>query len=442
MSNIHTAVIQAGGMGTRLRSITNDLIPKPMVMLCGKPMLQWQIENLKTNGVYNIYIVIGHLGEVIQKYFENGSRFGVNIEYIKEEIPLGSAGALYYIKEKLVEDNFILIYSDVMFDIDFERMENFHIQKKAYISLLVHPNMHPYDSDIIEINKDDCVTGILSKNTKRMYWYNNCVNSGIFIVSRDVVQNITKCEKLDFEKNIIMRYLPMGRVFGYKTTEYVKDAGTVTRLCEVQDAFMKYIPQKRNLLIKQKCVFLDRDGTINKYKGLLYKEDDLELENGVVEAISQINNSEYLAIVITNQPVVARGLCSISDIENIHRKLETLLGNQGVYLDDIAYCPHHPEKGFEGENKVYKIECKCRKPNIGLIEKMAEKYNINLEESYFVGDTTVDIKTGKNAGMKTVLLRTGEGGKDGKYHCLPDFVVSDLQEAVKLIINSGGYDGL
>ena len=161
--------------------------------------------------------------------------------------------------------------------------------------------------------------------------------------------------------------------------------------------------------------------------------NEFELIDGVSKAIKKMNESGYLTIVVTNQPVVARGLCQIEDVERIHRKMETLLGQEGVYLDDICYCPHHPDKGYPEENPAYKIPCHCRKPDIGMLEDCVRKYNIDLAASWVVGDTTVDIQTGKNAGTKTALVLTGDAGKDGKYHVQPDLVARDLLEAIKEI---------
>ena len=123
----------------------------------------------------------------------------------------------------------------------------------------------------------------------------------------------------------------------------------------------------KNLARKQKAIFLDRDGTINKYVGFLTNIDEFELLPGVIEAIKKINASGYLAIVVTNQPVIARGEVSYGELEEIHNKMETLLGQKGAYLDAIFYCPHHPHKGYEGERPEYKIECECRKPKPGML---------------------------------------------------------------------------
>lgn len=186
---------------------------------------------------------------------------------------------------------------------------------------------------------------------------------------------------------------------------------------------------------KNKCIFLDRDGTINVYKCLLHKKDDLILEEKAAEAIKMINNSEYLCIVVSNQPVVARNICTLQDVWEINKKLEELLHRaNGAYLDDIFICPHHPDKGYPEENKKYKIICDCRKPKIGMIKEAAEKHNIDLSKSYIIGDATIDIMTGINAGLKTILVKTGLGGTDNKYNVKPDYVAENLLEAVRFII--------
>lgn len=186
--------------------------------------------------------------------------------------------------------------------------------------------------------------------------------------------------------------------------------------------------------MKTKCIFLDRDGTINVYKGLLYRSEDLILYPNSAKAIRMINESDYLCIVVSNQPVVARNLCTIEEVWNINKKMEILLKKQGAYLDDIFICPHHPDKGYPEENPDYKIDCDCRKPKIGMILEAQKKYDIDLSQSYIVGDTTIDIQTGKNAGLKTILVKTGLGGTDSKYKIEPDFVAEDLFDAIKIVL--------
>ena len=300
--------------------------------------------------------------------------------------------------------------------------------------MFVHPNVHPFDSDLVVCDAAGRVQRFDSKHNVRDYWYQNCVNAGFYLMDRSICDRVPKGQKTDLEKDILSAMIADGAaVYGYRSPEYIKDVGTVERIRRAEQELTSGFIAGRNLNKPQRAIFLDRDGTINRKNGLVYQEDQFELEPCAVEAIRAINSSGYLAIVVTNQPVVARGLCQIEDVERIHRKMETLLGQEGVYLDDICYCPHHPDKGYPEENPAYKIPCHCRKPDIGMLEDCVRKYNIDLAASWVVGDTTVDIQTGKNAGTKTALVLTGDAGKDGKYHVQPDLVARDLLEAIKEI---------
>ena len=431
------AVIMAGGKGTRLLELTKDELPKPMMPVNGKPILEWQIECLAANDITEICLVIGHLGEKIKEYFGDGSGFGVSLIYYSEDVPLGTAGALAHLKHFLVDDYFLLVYGDVIFDIDINRMEKFHKRKKCAATLFVHPNSHPYDSDLVVLDSEDRVIGSDSKKNVRNYWYKNMVNAGFYIVSNELIKNIPETGKTDLEKEILFcDYGIKAGIYGYVSTEYIKDAGTIDRIHRVEEDIKNGVVAAKNLSKPQKCVFLDRDGVLNKYVGLLSDIDRLELEDTAVKAMSRLNTSQYLAIIITNQPVVARGLCSIEEVEEIHKKLETKLGENHVYADDIFYCPHHPDKGYPEENPAYKIDCRCRKPKTGMLMTAAVKHNIDLTNSWFIGDTTVDIQTGVNAGMKTVLVKTGEAGGDGKYDVTPDFVAENVLQAVESILSS------
>jgi len=432
------AVIMAGGRGTRLAGLTRDEIPKPMAPLLGKPLLLWQLEALKREGITEVLLVIGHLGHVIQDYFGSGEKFGLHIQYFREERPLGTAGALARIRPML-EETFFLIYGDVLFDIDLSRMERFHRQKMALATLFVHPNAHPFDSDLIEMDENQRVIRFDSKHNVRDYWYENCVNAGLYLMERAICGRLPDRERLDLEADLLARLCQEdGAIYAYHSPEYIKDIGTVERIRAAEEDLKNGSVAARNLRQPQRAVFLDRDGTVNVYKGLIYSAEQFELETDAAKAIRKINRSGYLAIVITNQPAAARGLCGIEEIEEIHRKMQTLLGREGAFLDAVRYCPHHPDKGYPGENPAYKISCRCRKPDIGMLEDCAEKFHISLADSWFVGDTTVDIQTGKNAGTKTALVLTGEAGTDRKFDVKSDLVCADVLEAVERILGKEG----
>lgn len=400
------AVIMAGGRGTRVASV-NGALPKPMLPICGKPVLLHQIECLRRQGITRITLVIGYLGEQIEAFFGDGSRFGVRIDYIREDTPLGTAGALYYLKGKMTDD-LLLINGDLIFDLDFQRLMAFHKSHPAQATLLAHPNDHPYDSGILLADAEGRVSGWLTKEEERG-WYHNCVNAGIHVLSPELLEGMREPRKLDLDREVLKPLIPSGKVYVYRTPEYVKDMGTPERISQVEQDLQSGLIERKNLSRKQRAVFLDRDGTINKYVGFLRKPEEFELLEGVAEAVRRINRSGYLAIVATNQPVIARGEVTWEGLDEIHRKMETLLGQEGAYLDDIFICPHHPDRGFLGEVPEYKVECDCRKPKPGMLLKAAEKYNIDLAESWMLGDTPQDVQAGEAAGCRAVMLGEGHG---------------------------------
>ena len=395
-------VIMAGGKGTRISSIASD-IPKPMIKIDGKPVLEHEIECLRIQGFNDIIITVSHLGNIIMDYFGDGKAFGVNIEYYFEEEPLGNAGALFKIKDRLTED-FLLLNADAVFDIDFKKFVSYHKEKGGLVTLFTHPNSHPYDSGLIIADENGSVLNWLAKEDERPKYYRNRVNAGLHVISPKVLDVVIDTPKIDLDRQLLKPLSGTGKMFVYDSPEYVKDMGTPERYESVTRDFVNGIVKGKNLSNKQKAVFLDRDGTINKYVGFMRDIESFELIDGVADAIKEINKSGYLAIVVTNQPVIARGEVTYEELNLIHNKMETLLGNEGAYLDAIYYCPHHPHSGYEGEIPELKYDCDCRKPKPGMLLKAAKDYNIDLSQSYMVGDSENDVEAGNAAGCKSVLL--------------------------------------
>ena len=427
-----TAVIVAGGMGTRMAAAYPG-VPKCLVPIDGKPIIVRQIEAFRAACFDDIVVTVGHLGQSIRDTLADGAGLGVTIRYVEEEQPLGTGGALYHLRG-MVNEDFLVALGDIVFDVDLQRMALFHCNHLSKVTLAVHPNDHPYDSDVVIAAREGGVTGFLSKKGERPGLYPNLVNSGLYMFSPSVLQGLHTLQKLDLDRDIVVPLIPEGRIKAYRTTEYIKDAGTPERCREVSDAVASGRVAARNLRNRQAAVFLDRDGTLNKHRGLIHRPEDLELEQTAADAVRRLNLSRYLAICITNQSVIARNLCGLDELQDIHSKLDTLLGRKGAYLDDLFFCPHHPDRGYVEERPEYKIHCNCRKPNTGLVSEAAVRYNIDLSRSWFVGDSTADIRTGTSAGARTILVKTGEAGQDGKYSVRPTHRASDLQMAVARIL--------
>lgn len=429
-------IIMAGGIGSRISELYPN-IPKPLIPINGIPVLEREIYSLRDQGFIDITLTVSHMGDQIIDYFGDGSKYGVSIKYFVEKTRLGTAGALLKMRDQLTED-FLLINGDVVFNVDFNRMVEFHRSHDGWVTLFTHPNSHPYDSGLLITDENLSVQYWLSKEDERPVYYKNRVNAGLHIISPIILDQLNidtkiigtkdvstgKTIKIDLDRHLLKPLSGSGKMFCYDSPEYVKDMGTPERYWSVVADFNAGIVEAKNLKNKQKAIFLDRDGTINQYVGFLRDINRFKLLGGVAEAIKKINSSGYLCIVVTNQPVIARGEVSIEELDGIHNKMETLLGLEGAYIDGIYYCPHHPHKGYKGEIIELKMECECRKPKPGMLYKAAAEFNIDLTQSWMVGDGENDIKAGIAAGCKTALItETCESfGQNASVRSLLDFV--------------------
>ena len=440
-------VIMAGGRGTRISELFPD-IPKPLIPIknaegISRPVLQWEIESLVSQGFSDIVLTVSYMHKKIESYFGDGSNYGCTISYYIEETPLGNAGALFKLRESLGEAPFLLLNADSVFEIDFNRMVKFHQEHDALVTLFTHPNSHPYDSGLIITSEGGAVENWLTKEEKRPEFYKNRVNAGLHIIDPAILdmsgidanlvgkvdEETGKVYKVDLDRQLLKPLCNTGRMYCYDSPEYVKDMGTPERYEAVCRDFESGTVAAKNLSHKQRAIFLDRDGTINKYVGFLRNINDFELIDGVSEAIRLINESGFLAIVATNQPVIARGEVSTSQLNEIHNKMETLLGQAGAYIDGLYYCPHHPHKGYEGEIAELKIDCDCRKPKPGMLIQASHDFNIDLSNSWIIGDGENDVRCGKNARCKTALIKANDSDDFGA-----DITGSSLLEIVKKIL--------
>jgi D,D-heptose 1,7-bisphosphate phosphatase len=433
-NNTRQAVILAGGKGTRLHSRLNGL-PKPMAPILGKPLLQHLIEQCATNGITDIRLLIAYRGEVIKDNFGDGNQIGVTIQYYMEDQARGTAGALLDVLEDL-DDQFLVIYGDTYFDVDLNKLWSFHIDRNADTTLFLHPNDHPQDSDLVEIDQYLKVTEIHTYPHPDHQWHQNLVNAALYMFNKTALIGMKlPLQRPDIAKNLFPKMLELGKsLYGYVSTEYIKDMGTPERLdCVEQDIISGKVAALSSN-VQKSALFLDRDGVINHEVNHLSDLEQLELLPGVGKAIRKANQAGILVVVITNQPVIARGDITEMDLRIIHNKLETLLGYERAYIDALYYCPHHPDSGFDGEVSELKIECDCRKPSAGLLLQAAKKLNISLRESWMVGDSTSDILAAIHAGVRNILVRTGYAGRDGKYSCVPDYVAANLGDAVDWVV--------
>jgi len=428
------AILLAGGKGTRLNTLSIDT-PKPMVQIFDRPLIQYQVELCKKFGFDDIHILIHYRGNVIREYLGDGRKFDLKITYHKERTLRGTAGAVLEILDKL-SDVFLVIYADTFLNVNLEKFYLSHQTNKSDATLFIHPNNHPYDSDLIELDEDGYIKHIHQYPHTSEIWMQNLVNAALYVINKKTLIGDYSLLKInDFAKDLFPKLLDeKKKLFAYISSEYIKDIGTPDRLNDLLLDIKSNKVDKLSSSIKKQAIFLDRDGVLNSEVGHIKRPKELKMIEGVAEGIKKINDNGSLAVIVTNQPVVARGDCSEIELKNINNKLETLLGRDSAYLDAIYYCPHHPESGHKGEISALKIKCNCRKPNTGLLSQATKNMNISLSNSWLIGDTTTDILTAQKFGIKSILLRTGFAGQDYKYSVVPDYTFFDFNSAIDWIV--------
>jgi D,D-heptose 1,7-bisphosphate phosphatase len=429
------AVILAGGKGTRLASMLNGL-PKPLVDVCGKPLLLHQLELLCAHGFTDAVVMVSHRAEAIRQW-QVGVDLPISVRLIDDGEPRGTAGAVLAALGEL-EPEFLVMYGDTMLCVDLTRFWVWHhAVPGADVSLFLHPNDHPHDSDLVEIDETGRIVAFHAYPHPADAWLPNLVNAALYVVRRESLR--AWCETvgpIDFAKDLFPRMLAAGATLrGYASPEYIKDAGTPERLQRVRNALTSGAIRRASLNEPRKAVFLDRDGTLNVERGLIRRPEDLKVFPFAGSAIRRLNEAEWRTVLVSNQPVIARGEVTEAELRHIHARLETEIGRDHAYFDRIYICPHHPDGGFPGERIELKIRCDCRKPEPGLIFNAQKDLNIDLARSWYVGDSTADLGAAENAGVSSILVETGHGGLDRRYPHEARFTVANVLEAAAFILD-------
>jgi len=219
------AVILAGGKGTRLAKLTKNT-PKPLIKVGGKPVIEHQVLLLREYGIKEIWILSGFLGDKIKEYFQNGKKLDVNIHYCKEKKLLGTAGALLQLENEIKED-FLVFSGDVMLNFDLKRFIKYHHQKNGIASIIVHPNDHPIDSDLVEVDKEGQIISLLKRPHASGLTFRNLSIASVYIFSPKIFKYIPIKIKSDIEKDILPLILKSkAKIYAYNSPEYFKDIGT------------------------------------------------------------------------------------------------------------------------------------------------------------------------------------------------------------------------
>jgi len=390
---------------------------------------------LEEAGVNDVIVLVNHRADAIQAFFEEWD--GARVTLVDDGAPKGTAGAALAAIDRFAE-RFVVVYGDTLFDVDLKHMLADHVSSGADATLFLHPNDHPQDSDLVEVDRDGWITSFHPYPHPDGKDFRNLVNAALYVCNRTALEPWRNFSGTpDFAKDLFPAMLRGGaRLRGYISMEYIKDLGTPARLDKVERHLREGRVERASRRQPQAAVFVDRDGTLNRLRGYVRSPDEMELLPGAANGVRRLNDAGLKAILVTNQPVLARGDCDWPMMDRIHARLDMLLGAGGAYLDDLRVCPHHPDRGFEGECSELKIVCACRKPSPGMIVDACQAWNLDPQASWMVGDSTADIGAAAAAGVTSILVLTGESGRDGKHEAQPDFVARDFEAAVEFIVEA------
>ncbi|MFH1811575.1 MAG: HAD-IIIA family hydrolase [Pseudomonadota bacterium] len=402
------AAIVAGGRGTRLGSLA-ETVPKPWLPVAGRPLIARHLDLLAQAGIDQVTVCVGHLASVIVRELPALAPAGIDLHVVSEDEPAGSAGCLARAFENL-EQPLLVIFGDVVVDMDLAGLLKAHRSHPGCsATVVVHPNDHPQDSDLVELDGDGRVQALHRKPHPADLDVANLVVAGVFVLEPELLRTIPRHSCVDLVHDLLPAALERGQIVaGHRSTEYLKDMGTPERYAEVQHAWSAGVVARMRAGAERPVAFLDRDGTLNRYVGLIAHPDQIELLPGAAAAVRRLNRAGVCTVVVTNQPVVARGLCDEALLDRIHGRLEMLLGRQGAFVDRLYYCPHHPDRGFSGENPAFKIVCDCRKPAPGLIRRAQRELGLGLRRAAMFGDSQRDFELARSCGIDFYWLACGE----------------------------------
>ena len=381
------AVILVGGLGTRLGEITKS-VPKPMVEIGKQPFLEYLIRNLRRYGISRFLLLTGYKAEYIREYFSRSEFRDVDIQFSEEQVQSGTAGALLVAKDKL-EEEFLLLNGDTFFNFNYLDLLTAKANDDWIIKMALRdvPSSGRYGSVLLDGNR---VTGFLEKHHAPQ---SSLISCGAYHVKKTVLEYITGIP-CSLETDVLPKLVSNGLAWGYQYDGYFIDIGVPEDLERAKSE----LPT-----LRWPACFLDRDGVINVDKGYVHLPGDVEWIEGSIEAIKFLNDQGYLVIVVTNQAGVARGYYSEDKVHALHKWMNDEFIRHGAHVDAFYFCPHHPEFGI-GE---YLQDCRCRKPQPGLIEQAMSEYRIDPDNSFLIGDMEHDVLAARNANIQGFQFRGG-----------------------------------
>lgn len=388
-------VVLAGGRGTR--SI-NPSKAKLAQVIDGASLMEWHLRLLAHSSVNEVIVVAGHAGDEVEALCNSIAHNSIEIKVLHEAEQRGTVNALRFASENTDASEFLVILGDILMSLDVSKMLAAWKSSNKAVAVAVHPSTHPEDSDAVFTSYSGRVI-VAPKNTSRAS-IPNMSSAGLFAITKVGLDRYSECR--DFGSDVLPAASANEDLFAFVTSHYLKDTGTPERLAAAQADIASGAFARRGELSSRRALFLDRDGVVNPVWPEVYDPKDYSLMAGVGEAIRDANKAGIPVFIVTNQPGIAKGFMTEAAHEGIRARMDALLGAEGAFVDDYAYCPHHPAAGFKGEVPELKIDCDCRKPAPGLALRLSEAHSIDLSGSAFVGDTQRDFGVALATGMQFI----------------------------------------
>ena len=405
---IRQAVILAGGLGTRLGELTKQT-PKPMVLVNGKPFLEYLIVMLKENGIEEVVLLLGYLPDKIMNYFKDGSDFGVKIKYSVGEVSFETGKRLKN-AESFLDDIFLLMYCDNYWPLRLTKIIEFYDKHNELTMITVYNNYDNTTKNNMLVDENGYVSGYdRSRKDKNL----NTVDIGFVIMKKKSLADMP-LTNFSLEEEFYPKLIGKKEMVAYRSDQKYYSIGTPEKLKIAEE-----------LLADKKIVLVDRDGVINKKAGkadYVKKWSEFRFLPKALDGLRLLSESGFKVVIITNQPGIARGRVSKEDLEEIHRNMINEVKKNSGKIDAIYCCMH----GWDDN-------CECRKPKPGLLFKASRDLKFNLTKTFFIGDDERDVAAGDSAGCKNILI-TNETDNDRKNNVKPYFVCKNLYDAAKIVV--------
>jgi histidinol-phosphate phosphatase family protein len=425
---IRQAVIVAGGKSHRLRAYGIST-PKILLEVMGKTLLERYICELTKAGIERITFLLGNdADEVIREIQAAREKTSLKLDFVVEKKKLGTGGALLN-SVKCLSEEFVLIFGDLYIDFNLKHYLELFDSQDSDLTLITRVSDHPSDSNLVVGDWEMKVDNIIFKNQMINSMNRNRAMTGIFLLRSSFLHGCTEKfasrDEVDFEEDIIFTQLHTKKISYLPLKGIVRDIGTPDRLNRFNSQSYK---SELEILKEPKYIFLDRDGVLIEDIGYRKDVEGISINWNILEGLKRLFDCGYRFIVVTNQPVIARGEAVMSDIEAIHGTIDQLLFIAGISVEEYYVCPHHPESGFQGEVPELKVSCKCRKPQSGLLMKASTHFNIcDLQTTSFIGDSWRDEEAATSVGSHFYMMENNEAG---------DSCASNFSEIVDQILDS------